>query len=110
MSKFDPDRIYAKLIEVGHSWADKEAAAELLEETKKVVLAELTLVQLKAASSRAEAEQQALALPEYRDHLNSMTAARKAANRARVDYDSIRALMEMRRTQESTRRAEAQLV
>ena len=107
----DPDRIYSKLISAGHDWSDKEAAADMLEETKKVVLAELTLKQLKSgAKSRAEAEQEALAMPEYRDHLQAMNDARKAANRARVDYDGMKALMELRRSQEATRRAEANLI
>jgi hypothetical protein len=38
-----------------------------------------------------------------------MVTARKEANRARVKYDSMRVLAEMRRTQESTRRAEANI-
>ena len=108
-TNLDPDRIFHKLTEAGHTWADLEAAADLLEETKKVILAELTLQQLKGASSRAEAEQQALALPAYREHLAAMNAARRAANRARVDYDSLKSLMELRRSQEATRRAEIQL-
>lgn len=107
--EFDPDRIYHKLTELGHEWVDKEAAADLLEETKKVVLAELSIRFSKDSSSRAAAEQSALAAPEYREHVVAMNSARRAANRARVDYDSIRALMEMRRTQESTRRAEASI-
>ena len=107
----DPDAIYRKLVVAGHDWADKEAAADILEECKKVVLAELTLRQLKAGTkSRAEAEQEALALPEYREHIEAQVNARKAANRARVDYDGMKALMELRRSQEATRRAEANLV
>ena len=108
-TSLDADRIFHKLTEAGHTWADREAAADLLEETKKVILAELTLQQLKGASSRAEAEQQALALPAYREHVVAMNAARRSANRARVDYDSLKSLMELRRSQEATRRAEIQL-
>jgi hypothetical protein len=40
-SDFDPNRIYHEIVTAGEDWTDKEAAAELLEETKKTVLAEL---------------------------------------------------------------------
>jgi hypothetical protein len=40
-SDFDPSRIYHEIVTAGEDWTDKEAAAELLEETKKTVLAEL---------------------------------------------------------------------
>jgi len=123
--EFSPDKIFLGLTERGHAWADKEAAAELLEETKKTVLAELTIkysapVGEKVASevgvasgirtpSRIEAEQKALASPEYREHIVAMNSARRAANRARVDYDCGKTLAELKRSQESTKRAEMNL-
>lgn len=107
--ELDADKIYAKLMETGAEWADKEAGADLLEETKKVVLAEMTLKHSGEAKTRVEAESRALVSPEYREHLAAMNAARRVANRARVAYDSIKALMELRRSQESTRRAEASI-
>lgn len=103
MSDFDPDRIYKQLTECGEEWVDKNAAAELLEETRKTVLAELAAVE---HGSMAAKESAALANPAYKLHLTNMVAARKEANRARVRYDSMKVLAEMRRTQESTRRAE----
>lgn len=106
MSDFNPEAIYQKLNETGGAWVDKNAAAELLEETKKTVLAELMngLV-----GPKTEREAKALADPAYRLHLTNMVTARKEANRARVKYDSMKVLAEMRRTQESTRRAEANI-
>src|SRR3990167_2465333 len=101
MSDFDPDRIYRQLAETGEDWADKQAAAEILEETKKSVLAELMAVEHGSQNAK---EASALANPAYRLHLTNMVAARKEANRARVRYDSMKVLAEMRRTQESTRR------
>lgn len=106
MSDFDPDRMYRQLAESGEDWADKQAAAELLEETKKSVLAELMS---DLQGSGTERERIALADPVYKLHLKNMVAARKEANRARVKYDSMKVLAEMRRTQESTRRAEINL-
>ena len=41
MNDFDPEKIFHQLAEAGEEWADKQAAAELLEETKKTLLAEL---------------------------------------------------------------------
>jgi membrane-bound lytic murein transglycosylase MltF len=104
--EFDPNRIYHEIVLAGEDWTDKEAAAELLEETKKTVLAELMQT---FQGSTAERERNALAHPAYKLHLTHMSAARKEANRARVRYDAVRVLSEMRRTQESTRRAEANI-
>lgn len=104
MSDFNPDGIYRSLLEAGEEWTDKQAAADLLEETKKTVLAELMRGY---EGSAAERERNALADPAYRLHVVKMNEARREANRAKVKYDSMKVLAEMRRTQESTRRIEA---
>lgn len=106
MSDFDPEAIYRRLNDAGDEWVDKNAAAEMLEETKKTVIAEIMNGLSGPASER---ERIALADPIYRLHLTNMVTARKEANRSRVRYDSVRVLAEMRRTQESTRRAEANI-
>lgn len=106
MSDFDPDAIYSRLVSAGEEWADKEAAAEILEENKKTILAE---IMQGFQGSTAERERQALADVTYKLHLKNMVAARKEANRARVRYDSAKVLAEMRRTEASTRRAEMML-
>lgn len=103
---FDPEAIYRRLEAAGEDWVDKNAAAEILEETKKTVLAERMA---EFQGSTAERERNALADSVYKLHLTNMVMARKEANRARVKYDSVRVLAEMRRTQESTRRAEANI-
>lgn len=101
---FDPEKVYDAIVKAGEDWADKEAAAALLEETRKSVLARL--MNEAAASSIAGKEMQALGDDAYSDFVEGMVAARKAANKARVRYDSAKVLAEMRRSQESTRRAE----
>ena len=106
MSTLDPEKIYRHLLEAGNDWADKESAADLLEESKKIVLAELQNQQSEAKSVAA-AEALALCSPRYLEHIKAMCEARRVANRAKVLYDSLKALMELRRSQESTRRAEA---
>src|SRR4026208_2098157 len=100
MSDFDPEAIYQKLASAGEEWADKEAAAEILEENKKTVLAE---IMAGFQGSTAERERCALADSAFKLHLKNMTAARREANRARVRYDSMKVLAEMRRTEASTR-------
>ena len=105
--EFDPNRIYHEIVTAGEDWSDKDAAANLLEETRKTVLAEL--VNQAQASSITAKENLALADPAYKLHITKMVSARKEANRAKVKYDAVRVLAEMRRTQESTRRAEANI-
>src|SRR5687767_2197670 len=107
MPPFDPERIYHEIVTSGEDWSDKDAAANLLEETRKTILAEL--MNGAGAPSMSAKESQALADPAYKLHLTKMVAARKEANRAKVKYDAVRVLAEMRRTQESTRRAEANI-
>lgn len=104
MNDFAPEAIYRQLLQAGEDWTDKQAAADLLEETKKTVLAELMNG---FDGSAAERERRALAEPAFKLHLTNMNSARKEANRARVRYDSAKVLAELRRTQESTRRIEA---
>lgn len=106
MFEFDPDRIRERLSEVGEDWADKDAAASLLEETKKTLLAEL-MVGLDG--SKTDREMKALADPTYRLHITNMVTARKEANRARVRYETGKMWAELKRSQESTRRAEANI-
>jgi hypothetical protein len=99
----DPDKAYNELVSAGEAWADADAAATLLEETKKSVLAKL--MNESTSASIAGKEMFALADPEYRKHIEGMVAARKAATKARVRYDSAKVLAELRRSEESTNRA-----
>ncbi len=100
----DSERIYNNLVKAGEDWADAEAAADLLEETRKSVLAKL--MNEASHASQAGKEMQALADPKYGEFVAGMVSARKTANKARVRYDSAKVLAELRRSEESTRRAE----
>jgi hypothetical protein len=104
---FDPDKAFDALVKAGEDWADKQAAADLLEETRKSVLAKLMIDA--AAMTQGAKEMQALADPAYTDFVAGMVQARKAANKARVRYDSAKVLAELRRSQEATRRSEMNL-
>ena len=101
----DPDAIREELDKLGEDWADKNAAAVALEETKSVVLAEQSNQLRELLGSQAAAESAAKASILYGDHITAMVEARRVANRARVKYDSMKALVELKRTQASTERA-----
>ena len=104
---FDADKAYDSILRAGEDWADKQAAADLLEETRKSVLARLMIGA--DATSQGGREMYALADEQYTDFVDGMVAARRAANKARVRYDSAKVLAELRRSQEATRRAEANI-
>lgn len=105
--KFDPDKTYASLVKAGEDWADANAAADLLEETKKSVLARLMLKS--GGKTNAEKEMLGQADPEYTEFIGGMVEARRTSNKLRVRYDSAKTLAELRRSQEATARAEAQI-
>lgn len=101
--RLDPNEIAERMRLAGEEWADLDAAANMLEESRKSVLAELTN---QSEGSMAARESEALANPAYRLHITNMVTARKDANRARVKYDTARAWVELVRTSEATKRAE----
>ena len=103
---FSPDQIYHQLISAGEDWSDKEAAASLLEESRKTVLSELML---SCEGSNAARETEALADQKYKEHTKLMVEARRVANRAKVRWLSVQVLAEARRTEAATRRAEMKL-
>jgi hypothetical protein len=107
VSDFDPDRIRERLAQVGEEWADADAAANLLEETKNSVLSEL--MNTANASSEAERKRIAQADPAFKLHLANMVTARKEANRARVRYETGKMWADLRRSQESTKREEMRI-
>jgi hypothetical protein len=104
---FDPDKIHARLVTLGEEWADKEAAADLLEQTRRNVRAEI--MRQSNESSVAAAEAHAESSIRYKEHVVSMVEARRIANRAHVNYKAAQVWVEMARSVESTRRAELNL-
>jgi 2-methylaconitate cis-trans-isomerase PrpF len=102
----DPARFAQSIVARGELWADAEAAADLLEETKGTLLAKLTKEHLDLPAWKAEAE--AKGDPRYEEHIKAMVDARRLANLARVRYDGAKAMGEFARSAESTRRAEMQ--
>ena len=64
---------------------------------------------MRACTTKAEAEARAYADGKYKQHLAAKAAARRAWLLAEVKYHNLQTLAELRRSQESTRRAEAML-
>ena len=106
----DPERLAETLRNLGAEWADYEAAAQLLEETKRTVRSEIAqrAAQL-GAPTAAAADRHAEAHADYKVHVEAMVEARRLANRSRVNYDSHRVLVDLIRTKEATSRAEMTL-
>jgi multidrug resistance efflux pump len=103
---FDPDRAFLQLEEAAEEWAQARYQADLLEETQKIMLAEIAQGYVKeGARSHAEAENRAKADPRYRRHVEGMCAARQKSNRTQTHYKNLQALADMRRTEEASMRA-----
>ena len=106
----DPDAIYTQVLVAGEKWADLKGAYEALDDNTKSVLADITANFLDGQKmTKTEAEMRALASGDYKIHLASVKKARKEYLRAQVTYDSLRMLAELRRSEESTKRAEMNL-
>lgn len=118
---FDPKRLTDDVIRSGELWADEDATASTLEETKKTMLASFTLDYMSGAQksgaigerpkavSVAEAEKKALADERFEAHLKAMVHARRESNRARVRYDMGRMRLELMRSLQATLRNEMRL-
>ena len=102
----DPDAIFTEVLAAGNDWADKKSAFEALDDNSKSVLADITGRYMEGKTSRTEAERYALASKDYKEHLADVSKARKEWLIAQVKYDCLKMLSELRRSQESSRRAE----
>jgi hypothetical protein len=101
----DTDALCEEAEAAGLAWADAKAAADVLEETRKSVLATTMASHLEDGMAVSKAETLALADPAYQDFVRRMVSARKAADRSRVRYDILRTRIELLRTNASTERA-----
>lgn len=103
---FSADKIYALIQAAGEDWADKKAAFTALDDLTKTCLADIKGDFLSSCKSRAEAEDMAYASRKFKEHLACVAAARRAWLLAEVKYKNLQLLAELRRSEESTRRAE----
>lgn len=102
----DADQIFAKIQAAGEEWADKKAAFCALDDVTATVRADLTTDFYTSCSSKAEATERALAAGRYKEHIASVAGARRDWLLAEVKYKNLQLLAELRRSEESTRRAE----
>ena len=103
----DANELFHKLTVAGNDWADKQAAYNILEDTKNAVLAQLMLKS--QAPSVAAKEIEAKASKEFTEHVQNTQEAMKAALKAKVQYESIKTWIDLKRSEEATRRAEMKL-
>ena len=104
---FDADTIYRQINEAGEDWADKKAAYETLDDLSKTVYADILSDYLPpTCSTKAEAETRTYASAKWKEHLAAVSGARRAWLLSEVRYKNLQTLAELRRSQESTRRAE----
>lgn len=91
---------------VSKSWVDAEAAASLLEDTKSAVLSERMQAH-PGAINKAEATVKAS--PEWRDYVERIVKARKAANLLKVQMEYLRMKFNEWQSHEATKRSEMRL-
>lgn len=91
----------------GLEWADADAAASILEDTKSAVLSEMLLQHADKPVNRAEALVKAS--PAWRDHIGKMVAARQKANRLKVETEFLKMKFNEWQSHEATKRTEARL-
>jgi hypothetical protein len=118
LAELSPDRLAQAVANAGYNWSELDGAASALEETKKTLLAKLTLGYMEFGMAggegakagkpltRAEAEVRAMADKRYVEFVTSMVKAREQAHRARVKYDTGKIYIEMLRSRQATLRAE----
>ena len=99
----NPDQIFYRLESAANDFADREAAASLLEEMKSTVLSQCASDHPEDSMSKAESK--ARRDERFVEHLRSMVEARKEANKAKSLYYSIQTWIDLTRTKESTERA-----
>lgn len=105
----DPNEVYTKLLKAADDWAELDGVANLLEETKKTLCAQLMLSNIRQGKSAASSECIALASDEYANHISAMVESRKHANKKKAALEAARAWFDAVRTVESTKRAEMNL-
>jgi hypothetical protein len=100
------DELIDEITSLGIDYADKSAAANLLHESKANVLAKIKLDFEGIEKSDSARETRARATDEFGEFIEKMTNAKREAEIAGVLYDAAKRKCDLRRTAESTKRAE----
>lgn len=94
--------------EMGEDWADKEAAAQLLEDTKSAVMAQWQTELGDLPVNRAE--QTVKASARWRSYIQDTVDARKAANLAKVRLEATRMKAMEYQAKEANNRTEMRIM
>lgn len=106
--ELEANKLYHKLTTAGSDWAEKQAAYNILEDTKSAILAQLMLKS--QATSVAAREIEAKASKEFTEHVKTTQEAMKDALKAKVNYEAIKIWIDLKRSEEATRRAELKIL
>ncbi len=106
---YDHHRLVHDLITAGEEWADLDAAANVLEETKGSVLGQMVQAFIQQGKSATAAEHMAKGSAMFIQHVNRMVDARRLALRAKINYEAGQTFIDLARTRESSRRAEMKM-
>lgn len=90
--------------EAGVTWADAQAAADLLEDLKSSFLSQRMQDWITQGMAVNKAEATVKASPEWQDYVRKMVSARKTANTARVYLDSVKMRAGERNSEEANHR------
>lgn len=92
----------------GEDWAQKEAAASLLEDSKSAIMAQRQAMLGDIAVNKAE--QIVKASPDWSEYIEQTVAARKAANLAKIEMEYLRMKFQEYMSTEANQRTEAKLL
>lgn len=108
MNELNPNLPWSEQFRIiAKQWVDADAAATLLEDTKSAILAERIQAHPDLAVNRAEAIVKSS--PEWKDHIGKIVAARKAANRLKVQMEYLRMKFSEWQSDEANKRHEMRL-
>lgn len=91
-------------------WVDLDAAANLLEDGKSVVLSQMIIALVDDGMPVSKAERAARACQQYRDYLKKKNAAKKRANHARVAMDYAKEILWEAKGKEANARSERRMI
>lgn len=100
------EELLHNLREAGEDWADKKAAAEVLEEGRRNLLANLIKKRMAMGDSNAKAQEEARCYLDFEIATDKMLYAQGEAIKAKLAYDLAQAAIDLYRTDAATRRAE----
>lgn len=102
---FDPAHTFHALEEAAEEQAEAEYQAALLERHGEILLANLQMQAKREGMPIGICKEWARSQPEWKTHSDGEAVAIAKRSRARAKYQNLRVLAEMRRTEESSRRA-----